>query len=120
MAEMNEYRSRRERNFLLVVISLAIICGGLGFIMVKALQGAGTVEDDDNLRRLLTQLAWTAMVLMVGTALLLVWALVRSLGRRVAAPLPKGEKGERIDAWAEAGRRFEVDPNEDADPDDPA
>ena len=117
MAEVSEYRSRRERNYLLVIVSLLLICIGLGSIMVMALRGAGAVKDDDELRRLLTQLAWTSLVLMVVAAILLVWAVARILGQRVAAPLPKGEKSERIDAWAEAGRRFEVDDDDVDEPD---
>ena len=43
---------------------------------------------------------------------------MRLVGKRVAAPLPKEPKSERIDAWAEAGRRIQVDDENEDDVED--
>jgi len=113
MADLEEYPRRRGRHDLLLTVALGFLCVGFGVVMLLSLRCAGAVDDNPDLRRMLTQLAWTSLVLMLGTGILLAWAVIRSLGDRVTRPLPKGEKSERIDAWAEAGRRLEVDDDED-------
>ena len=113
MADLIDDRRPRGRYYLLVMVALGFMCVGLGVVMVLSLRCAGAVKDNPDLRRTLTQLAWTSLVLMVGTSILLVWALIRVLGQRVTKPLLRGPKAERIDAWAEAGRRFEVDDEDD-------
>lgn len=113
------YRRRREMNQALAIVFLTFICLGLGALTVLALRGARGVEDNPEQQRVLARLAWLSVAMLLGTVVLLVWAMMRFARGRVfrrdeASTRPKEE---HIDAWAEAGRRFQLAP--DDEPEEP-
>jgi hypothetical protein len=81
--------------------------------MTSALKGAQ--EADAKTRKTLTYLAWTSFALMGGSIVLCVWAVIRLSRAHLSASSPDARPRQPYtDAWAEAGRRFELD-DEDED-----
>ncbi len=112
-------RRRREMNLALVIAFLVIICFGLGALAALALRGAEAFDNNPDQQRMLARLAWLSVAMLLGTMVLLVWAVMRFARGRVFREDQEARrpKEEHIDAWAEAGRRFQLAP--DDEPEEP-
>ena len=112
--DVNSARQRRSANLALTIILLVLISVGLAIVMTSALKGAQ--DADAKTRKTLTYLAWTSFALMGGSIVLCVWAVIRLSRAHLSASSPEVRPRQpHTDAWAEAGRRFELDEDEDED-----
>ena len=117
MDQVTYDRRRRAANRVLMVVFLVAMVVGLGVLMGTLLRSAGQIKDEPDVRRLLMRLAWTALVLMLGALLLLTWAIVRLIRDRLQ-PKPRPPDSKHVNAWEEAGRRYELDESDSQPPPD--
>jgi len=90
-----------------VLLAVAI---GLAAQTFMAAEAAGQMTDEPA-RKLLAKIAWLSVAMLGLTLLLLFWTVARFFRRR----LPGGLAHHRtpyVDAWALAGKRFQLDDSE--------
>ncbi len=104
-------RAARIVNLVVTVVLLLILAAGLGVIAILSAQVAAHVGSGAD-RHLLGWLSAVAMTLLSLVLVLLFWVIVRHVRARLSAG---GEKKATpyIDAWAESGKRFKLDKEED-------
>ncbi len=104
-------------SFAVILVGLAVICVGLGAMMFITIDAASTATDLAT-RKLLARLSWLSLVLLCLAVLMTTWVIMRYVRHRLrgvaAAP---AEPSSYVNAWEEAGKRFEL--NEDNEPEDP-
>jgi hypothetical protein len=114
--DVDSTRRRRSTNLALTIIILILISVGLAIVMTSALRGAQ--DADTKTRKTLTYLAWTSFALMGGSIVLCVWAVIRLSRAHLPDPSADVRPAQpHTDAWAEAGRRFELDEDDEAQED---
>jgi hypothetical protein len=114
--EMKRPSAARTVSFAVLFTSLLVAAGMLGALLAIALRQAQSA-DDPAVRRLLLVVAWTSLVLLALDMVLLLWGAARLLSRRYAWPQRRHPPTPHVDAWAEAGRRLQVDDQEDEEQD---
>ncbi|MDY6914512.1 MAG: hypothetical protein SVT52_08670 [Planctomycetota bacterium] len=91
------------------LVFLALLAWGLAVVLDKALAAASSAEGD--LRRHLVGLAWLAAALLALTLVMMLWVAVRFVLFR--ARLKRQQAATKyVDAWSLAGKRFELDEDE--------
>ena len=104
----------RRRTISFVIQAIAMIAGLAGMLVLLFLitQQARLAEDQD--RPGLVRMAWMTAGLAGFTLIILLWTVMRYYGfrRMMAKPVTKLTY---VDAWAEAGRRFQVEQTESPD-----
>ena len=120
MDQVTYARRTRAANRLLMILFMVAMVVGLGVLMGALLHSAGQIKDQPDVRRLLIRLAWTSLVLMLGAMVFLTWAIVHLIRDRLR-PEPRPPSAKRVNAWEEAGRRYELDESDtQSPPDEPA
>ena len=108
-----DHRKTPAEGMGLAVAAMIVLAGGLGVQIALAAQAAGNLDAAD--REHLLPLAWLALVMLAFDLLVLFWVSVRFVSARSHSR--RTQTATRyVDAWAAAGRRFELD-NEDPDND---
>ena len=89
-----------------MVVWLALLCVGLGVLLVLMLRAAADAPSDTRLG--LAHLAWVCLALLGGTFLVLVWTVLRYVRFRTARP-PRRRPTPHVDAWKLAGQRLRLE-----------
>ena len=110
--EIEKDKAQRSLSFVVIVVGLLIIIGGLAWFGAAAVSAAGHAQDDQH-RKGLMHLAWISLVLALPALGLLVVVVGRRL-RQVLIRPAETQPTPQVDAWAEAGRRFKL-PEEEPD-----
>ena len=116
--EIDGTRASRLANFIISVVLLTVMVGGLVFLIVAATEAAGNAGVDADTRKYWGRLAYVALILLALVIVVLFWTVVhfvarRNRGRQSHAPTPY------VDAWAVAGRRFRLPAERDDAEDEP-
>lgn len=104
-------KAARVVNLIVTVGLLVILAVGLGVIAVLSAQVAGHQATPTD-RHLLGWLSAVALTLLAMVLVLLFWVVVRHVRARLNAGDEK-KPTPYIDAWAESGKRFKLDKEED-------
>jgi putative copper export protein len=110
--DLEQSVTARRISSIVVTVLLAVIAAGMVYV-VLAVTDAKEGADDPTLKGL-ARLAWIAMLLLAVAVVLLVWSLARTLRLYLARPQPHTPT-TYVDAWSEAGRRIQVDEEDDED-----
>ena len=104
---MKRRTTSRAINFTILTVSLVAIAVVLvGMLFVTA--AAAAHASDHRTKRLILTLAWTSFAALGGTVLLLMWVVIRWIRYRLQPEEPR-EPTPVVDAWAEAGERYQLD-----------
>ncbi|MBN1941838.1 MAG: hypothetical protein JW849_00940 [Phycisphaerae bacterium] len=100
----------RRINYTVLTFCLLLVAGGMTAVVFVLARAAASAEGEA--RPWLFRLAWAAATCLGIDALLLLWILLRWMRLRMipSAPLPETPY---IDAWSEAGKRIQVDEDDD-------
>lgn len=109
-------RTTRSVSFVFVVLGLVGIAAGQAAMLVVTTQGAQRISHEPT-QRLLLRLAWLSLVLLCLTLLMLLWAVIRHLRYRLRAE-PPVKPSRYVNAWALAGKRFQLDDEDEQTDDD--
>ena len=93
-------------NFVILIAALFVISIGLGALTFLTIQAAD-VTDDVAVRKLLAELAWVAVALLGLTLVVLMWSVMRFVRSRITVSRTH-TRTPYVDAWAEAGRRYQL------------
>lgn len=110
--ELDSVKKIRTANFVLTVVSLVLLIVGLLALVLLAANAARGA--DANTRKFLVRMAWVATALMGLALIMLVWVILRRLRSRFE-PSGRHAPTPYVDAWAEAGKRIQVETEEDDD-----
>ncbi len=104
---MDKERVKRFRTatfiaMLIWLCAMAAMLGVLVFLMADALENA-----DAEGRSLLGRMLWLCSSALGLTLLLLLWGVIRYIKFRLNPPVDS-KATKYVDAWAEAGRRFQL------------
>ena len=116
--EIDGTKTSRLVNFIISVVLLTAMVGGLVSLIVVATQVAGSAEVDEATLKYWGRLASVALILLALVVVVLFWTVVRFVfrrhrGRQSHPPTPY------VDAWAIAGRRFRLPDDQDDAEDEP-
>ncbi|MFP3936809.1 MAG: hypothetical protein ACLFVW_00615 [Phycisphaerae bacterium] len=110
--EVKRPSAARTISFAVLFASLIIAAGMLTVLLVTALGRAEATEDAE-LRDLLVRTAWAALALLAVDMVLLLWGAARFLSRAFGSTPPRRPPTPYVDAWSEAGRRLNVEDEDD-------
>ena len=100
----------RRVNYTVLTFCLLLSSAGMIAVVWVLARAAGSADEQS--RPTLVRLAWTAAVCVGIDGLLLLWIFLRWMRLRILPPAPLPDTPYR-DAWKEAGRRIQVDENDD-------
>ncbi len=107
----------RSTSFVVVLVGLVVMCVGLGAMMFITIEAASATTDPAA-RKLLARLSWMSLVLLCMAGLMTMWVVMRHVRHRMRdSAAPPAEPSQYVNAWELAGKRFQL--NEDNEPDDP-
>ncbi len=107
----------RRRTISLAVQSILLAIGMIGLLAFFMFIHA-RIPDAFGVKKLgLIKVAWIVSVLAWLAGILFVWSLMRYY-RFVDTKPPTEKKRVYVDAWAEAGRRFQLEDEDESDSDD--
>ncbi len=99
-------------NFAVVAITLMVFIIILGMFVAVATNAAAGADKET--RRFLVHMAWVAVVLLSLAAIVLIWLCLRRIKEHFF-DRPNRPHDEYVDAWSLAGRRFELDDEDDSE-----
>jgi len=107
--EQRRLAARRSLSFVVQIVLLLGMLSGLSLMLVVVTKQAPRAEPQ--VQGALVRLAWICAALIGLTLVMIAWSVLRyakyvSWSKKGLRPMP------RFDAWAEAGQRFQLDPNE--------
>jgi len=106
MEELDYRRNRHAVRFMLVMLGLAMIAGGLIVVLAFALSSMAGVSG--RVLHLLAQVAWVSLALLLVVLIVLIWTVMRYIRRQLLSDnVPPAS--EHPDAWEVAGRRLKLD-----------
>lgn len=108
--DLDQSVTARRISSIVVTVLLAVIAAGMVYVVLTVT--AATEGADEPTRKGLARLAWIGMLLLAVAVVLLVWSLARTLRLYLAKPQPHAPT-KYVDAWSEAGRRVQVDEDEE-------
>ncbi|MFP4106457.1 MAG: hypothetical protein ACLFVU_10255 [Phycisphaerae bacterium] len=104
---------------IVTICLLLILAVGLAAMLWISLVGMESAEAESNRQRGFASLAMISGGLLLMTMGMLAWAGIRLIGRKTIPDSKRVQRTQHVDAWAEAGRRFEL-PEDDEDETDPS
>lgn len=113
--EIEHSNRLRTASFVILGLALGLIVAGCGLMLVLTWQVARNTDPlaGKETLRLLGRMAWLSASMLGLALLLLAWAVMRFLARRIGLNKPT-RPTEYVDAWSVAGQRFQL-PDDDAD-----
>lgn len=106
----------RRVNYILLMFCMMLSIAGLSFTIFSI---ARSIESaNEQMRPSMVRLAWVAVVCLGGNVLVLLWIFIRWMRLRLTPPAPLPDTPYK-DAWNEAGKRIQVDENDDVLGDEP-
>ena len=117
--EVERVKTIRAVSFALMVIVLLLIAVGCATTLVVASRSAGLTDPDTPARRAFAKIALLSTATLGLTLVLLVWAATHLVAERFAAA--EGRKHPptpHVDAWSVAGKRFQLDEDDDSSPEE--
>ena len=112
--EMKQPGTMRSVNFALTAMGLVAVAGVLVALLVITARAAGSAAEANRLY--FVRMAWLSAALLALCLLMFAWVVVRYCRQRISGP-HQPTKTEYFDAWGEAGRRFKLPDDEQADTD---
>jgi len=113
---MNRRTTSRAINFTILTVSLLAIAVVLAAILYVTITTA-IQAPDRRTKRLVLTLAWTSLAALGGTLVLLLWVVIRWIRCRLQPEAPHGPTPV-VDAWAEAGERFQLEEDDEDEGDE--
>ena len=119
---MTPTRKTRIINSAILIVTLIAIASGLVVLTLLTSHAAAQMQDV-RAQQLLARLAWVSLTLLAVTCILLLWAAMRLYRSGIFETKPH-KRTPYVDAWALAGKRFQLSDDEkippDEDPENPA
>ena len=104
--EEEHVKRYRAASFAIVAVWMGVLSVGLSTLMYFLLHGA--TETVEQARTFRLRLAWMCLVMLGGTLVLLLWSVMRYFRFRVGGRAEHAAT-PHVDAWAVAGRRFQLE-----------
>jgi len=106
MEDIDYRQDRQSRQFVFSIMGLSVIAIAMVLMLVVALQCMPHI--DGAVFRLLANIAWLSLTLLLAVLVFLAWTIMRFIRHRLLARrLPPSE--EHLDAWEAAGERMNLD-----------